>query len=144
MTLNQIFHCFRSIASNHINIYSFSSNGYAGLGQEVKEYPLLSVKNEGATINADTITHQFIMAVTSLQESDQSDTLNIQSDCFSILNDVMVVIDNYEEFSEMEIVWGSLATPIFSGNSDNTAGYSVNLSLTIPRIREACVSFKCD
>lgn len=144
MTLNQIFNSFRSIAANHINIYSFSDNGYAGLGQEVKEYPLLSLKNEGATINADTITHQFIVAVTSLQDSDQSNTVNVQSDCFDILNDVMIVIDTYEQFSEIDIVWGSIATPIFNGSSDNTAGYSVNLSLTIPRIREACVAFKCD
>ncbi|MBN8859345.1 MAG: hypothetical protein J0H29_13210 [Sphingobacteriales bacterium] len=145
-TIKQLTEGFRSIAKNHIQINSFTADNFRSLGEAVINYPLMVVQDQGATINEDYVTHNFLVVILDRLEHDQSNMLNIQSECFSILNDVLLIMDNNEAFENLDVQFGSNATPVdyAKSNADNTAGYQIPISINVPRNSTGCVVYKCE
>lgn len=148
MTIKQITEGFKSIAKNLIEVNSFHAGNPNEVVNGVSEYPMLLVQDQGVNVNADYNTHNFLVAVLDRLEADQSNLVDVQSNCFSILNDVLVVFDNDENFLEnaLDIQFASTATPVDHAdtNGDNTAGYQTTISINVPRNRTACINTKCD
>ncbi|MGN6439064.1 MAG: hypothetical protein ACTHMM_21150 [Agriterribacter sp.] len=147
MTIKQITEGFRSIAKNHIQINSLNAaENFTALGSEVINYPMLVVQDQGVNVNADYNTHNFLVVVLDRLEHDQSNLTDIQSECFSILNDVLLIMDNDEGFEDVDIQFASNATPVDHAetNGDNCAGYQIQLLMNVARNRTACVQTKCE
>ena len=137
MTINQIISGFKSIAKSHPQIRSFKT-GNSVTADSVKEYPLMCVRIESSNPQEYLVNHSFRLLILDLPTHDKSDTVNIQSDCFETLNDVLTILEDYPEFEAITITLGSNATPVDVANADGAAGYEILLSVNVNRNR--CVN----
>ncbi len=141
MTIQQLVGAFESIARAHPNINSFKVGDLIPY-QEAKEYPMMVVRNEEATFGEGIVTHSFYVAVLDLLNSDRSDVLQVQSDTFLIIEDIVTLIEQSETFADvLELQLGTVTSPIDLANSDVAAGQQMTISITVAR--NGCVNLNC-
>ena len=132
-TLNQLMSELQIIAQSHLQIREFFQGDFIdAVSRDSVTYPLMVATLQPGSMTTSGINVNMIISMCDKYNIQEYRQINeIQSDCLQILNDIRITLKQWR-FSEFLDINGDISTtPFINRGPDVTAGWTMNLNVTI-------------
>lgn len=133
-TINQVVTVFGEIAAAHSQINDFSAGQVEDVSAITHKFPFLWTDYLGTTYKGEFGTvksYKFRICIVDLLKSDLSNQFSVKSDCDSIMQDVLLMLDNDYDLAVNYTQSGTI-NPNEEYLGDRAAGVYADIVIDIP------------